>query len=661
MRTGDETVLCLRDLQVAYPQDGGYFPVLGGLTLTLGRGEIVSLLGESGSGKSTIAKALTGLLPPSARVGGGTLRLGSDAPLALAGGRVPWETLRGRRIALLYQDARLALNPLRTIGRHFRDVLLHHRLAAASEVRGIASSLLAALQFADPADTLARYPFELSGGMCQRVCIALALCLQPAVLIADEPTSALDTVSQREVLELLEAMRREQGLAVLLITHDIAVANAISDRVVVLHEGGIVEEGATREVLVRPQAAYTRRLLAARTQLAVPQASAETALAAAAETGGPLPGAAAAGPMVAAPGAAGHASAAPGAARDDSAAAGSPARPAAARGTALLEPAPPGRVSSASAARDFAAARSAPRPPAAARDAASPAAAARDSAPLSPADVDPAESHASAARSAARAPALREPVLEIAGLDKSFGRGRPVLHGIDLTLRRGEIVGILGQSGCGKSTLARCIAGLEMPDRGSILLQGAEIGRLRGRRRRDVCRRVQLVFQDARASLNPGRTALQLVQEPLQYLQLGSRQEREREAIFYLGEVGLAGDLLKRRPPELSTGQCQRIAIARALVLRPEVLICDEAVSALDMTVQAQIVSLLQALHVRHGFAMLMISHDIRVLRSLCHSIAVMQQGRFCELGPAQELLRDSRHPYTRLLVSCADEMEVGL
>ncbi|MFC4597166.1 ABC transporter ATP-binding protein [Cohnella hongkongensis] len=526
--------LQVQGLQVSYAHNGRFVPVLGDLSFSLGQGEIVSLLGESGSGKSTIAKALTGMLPPSAAIGGGRLTVGDGAPVDLAGVSVPWSRLRGKEIGLLFQDAQQALNPLLTVRAHFRESLRFHRLvSSAKEADGTAARLLSQLRFSDPAAVLDRYPFQLSGGMSQRVCLALALSLEPAVLIADEPTSALDTVSQREALDALRRVREELNVAVLFITHDIAAANAISDRILVLNRGAIEEEGEAGAVLSRPQAAYTRKLLASR-ELVAP------------------------------------------AARDSG-------------GT----PAP-------------------------------------------------------------------EPVLEVVRLEKSF-RQKQVLRQLDLTLHGREIVGILGQSGCGKSTLARCIAGLERPDGGRILYRGTDIDRLRGSARREMCRRIQLVFQDARASLNPRRTAVQLVQEPLRYLRIGRWREREALARMYLNEAGIAGELQDRRPPQLSTGQCQRIAIARALVLQPDVLICDEAVSALDMSVQAQILALLQRLHRQYGFAVIMISHDVRVLRSFCHSIAVMNEGSFCEVKPANALHLESRQPYTRLLLQCAGELERGL
>lgn len=528
-----ETVLQVKNLQVSYEQNHQMIPILNNLSFELRKGEIVALLGESGSGKSTIGKALTGLLPPSAHIGGGTLRLGSAFAADFAGKAVKWDRIRGRQLGMLFQDARQALNPVLKIKENFKESLLFHHLASYEQVVPLTNNLLRSLNFADGHNLLDRYPFQLSGGMCQRVCLALALSLKPAVIIADEPTSALDTVSQREVLALLKRMQEELGLTVLLITHDIAVANAISNRVIVLNKGIIEEEGDTKTVFANPQAAFTRHLLASRTHLTVPL-------------------------------------------------------------------------------------------------------------PIDAALQD------------------SEPLLEIIGLEKTFNPKKRVLQDVNLMLGKGEILGILGQSGCGKSTLARCLTGLEQPSQGQIMFRGKDITRLGRKEKRETCRHIQMVFQDARASLNPRRTAMQLVQEPLQYLKIGQKKEREALARFYLNEVGITGDAQNRRPPQLSSGQCQRIAIARALILEPDILICDEAVSALDMSVQAQILKLLHRLNKQFGFSIVMISHDIRVLQSLCQSIAVMNNGSICEVRPGA-LLHESKQSYTQLLLNCAFAMEDGL
>ncbi len=535
MHAASEAILIVEQLQVSYRSKEQARPILHGLNLTLHQGETVCLLGESGSGKSTLAKAITGLLPPSAQVGSGSLALAGGIAVDLAddngSGSIPWQRIRGTELALLFQDARQALNPVMTIGQHFKETLLDHRKAKPDEVESISCRLLRKLGFTDPLVLLSSYPFQLSGGMCQRICLAIALCLEPKVLIADEPTSALDTVSQREVLSLIRAMQLDLGLTVLLITHDLAVARAVSDRVIVLDQGRLVEQGSVQRVFSQPKALFTRQLLAYRSQVSAPAKLRST------------------------------------------------------------------RKSSAC-------------------------------------------------------------LLEVRRLHKSYDANQPIVRDASLTLDEQEIVGVLGQSGCGKSTLARCIAGLETPNAGSILLRGTDISGLQGKARREICRRIQMVFQDARASLHPGRTAQQLVQEPLQYLRIGNKQERIALASHYLQEVGIEGEAQYRKPPQLSTGQCQRIAIARALVLKPEVLICDEAVSALDVRIQAQILKLLKRLHKQYRFSILMISHDVSVLRSFCHHIAVMSDGRFQEGKQASVRLHESSQPHTQLLLRCAGDLE---
>jgi peptide/nickel transport system ATP-binding protein len=246
----------------------------------------------------------------------------------------------------------------------------------------------------------------------------------------------------------------------------------------------------------------------------------------------------------------------------------------------------------------------------------------------------------------------KESILEVEQLQKAYRSDVKILCDLDLNVNKREIIGILGQSGCGKSTLAKCIAGLEKPSSGSIKFLGRDITNLKGKARQEICRHIQIVFQDARASLNPRRNTLQLVQEPLKYLHIYTPKEREEKARFYLKQVGIDSETHILRPPQLSTGQCQRIAIARALILEPEILICDEAVSSLDMKVRMQILDLLEELHKKFEFSIIMISHDIEVVRSFCQIVAVMKDGCFCEVTPTEQLLTGNRHEYTQTLIN---------
>jgi peptide/nickel transport system ATP-binding protein len=497
--------------------------VLKGISFNLYSGKTLAILGESGSGKSTIARAMTGLLPVSANIKSGNVRYDDFFADLTATRPVNWREIRGSVFTMIFQDARLALDPLMTIGNHFKEILLFHQLAAVEDIESVSTEMLQKLNFTDTARILNAYPFQLSGGMCQRVYIALSLCLRPKVLIADEPTSAIDTVSQKETLDLIKHIQNEFKLAVLLITHDIAVARAVSDQVILLNKGIIEETGETKKIFLNPAASYTKELIASRARIE-------------------------------------H---------------------------------------------------------------------------IGCAEVP----HSS-------------PLLNIENLGKRFSpRKNHVLHDLNLELHEKEVIGILGQSGCGKSTLAKCIVGLEKPDSGKVLYRGNDITSLRGKTRHEICQHIQIVFQDARASLNPRHTALRLAREPLRYFNRGTRKEQEDKARYYLEQVGIDDNACNRRPPQLSTGQCQRIAIARALILEPDILVCDEAVSALDMSMQAQILMLLRDLHKRLGFSILMISHDIRILRNFCHLIAVMKDGKFCEINRANELLKESKDAYTQLLL----------
>lgn len=517
--------LSVEHLRVSYVQGKRRLPVLEDVSFVLNKGEIVTILGESGSGKSTCGKALMGVLPPSARIEGGKAELGDNIRIPFSAGGDGWEGVRGRRIAMVYQDAQLALNPVKTIRAHFQEAMKYHKLGTKKDIEQESHEMLKLLNFPDPERILESYSFELSGGMCQRVYIALILCLRPEVLIADEPTSALDVVSQKEVLRLIMAIKAKLQLSILLITHDIGVAYEMSDRVIVLEHGTIVEEGTAEEVLVHPGREYTKALMAARNLTSRPVAQQRNG----------------------------------------------------------------------------------------------------------------------------------EPLLRISGLSKTFGErgtGMRVLNHVDLELYQNEALGILGFSGCGKSTLARCVMGLEMPDGGQIFYHDKEITHLRGRKRGWLCQELQIVFQDARASLNPRRSALELVQEPLTYMRIGSGKEREQKACEYLRRVGIDEEAAQRKPPQLSTGQCQRIAIARALVVEPDVLVCDEAVSALDMILQKQILDLLLMLQVSLGFAVIMISHDIRVIRHFCERVAVMKAGHFVRVMSADELTIENSDGYTRELLT---------
>jgi len=499
------------------------------VSLVLRHDEILCVVGESGSGKSMMARAILGLFPsrhvkPSA---GRILYRGEDL-LATAPARL--RELRGSRIAMIFQEPMTALNPLLTIGRQVGEAIEIHQPIARDACRRRVLDLLAAMHLPDPARMFAAYPHEISGGQRQRAMIAMALALEPDILIADEPTTALDVTTQAQILALIREIQSTRRMAVMFITHDFGVVAEIANRIAVMQQGKLVEQGGRDAVLAHPREAYTRGLLAA-----VP---------------GLVPAASRAG-------------------LDDQALA-----------------------------------------------------------------------------------------MRVVGLDKTFGsrgllfgRAEPVhaVKHVAFTIRRGETLGIVGESGSGKSTVARCVARLIEPDGGEIRIGDVDFGRLPRRALREVRKRIQIVFQDPYASLDPRQTVGKLVAEGPIVHGTPARTAQQR-ALQLLDLVGLDARAADRYPHEFSGGQRQRIGLARALALDPEILIADEPVSALDVSVQAQVLRLLADIRDRLRLAMLFITHDLRVAAQVCDSIAVMRHGEIVEYGRTADVFAAPQHPYTREL-----------
>ncbi|HEY2345463.1 MAG TPA: ABC transporter ATP-binding protein [Xanthomonadaceae bacterium] len=512
----NDAELSLRDLRVSI-RGSERMPLPGPIDLAVAAGECVAIVGESGAGKSLTTLALLGLLPPtlqasgSLRVDGRNIALGSREHIAL----------RGRTIAWVPQDALAALHPLRSIGAMLREALRASGIARGSE-RTKTLELLERVGLPSAQALLDRRPHELSGGQRQRICIALALAGRPRILLADEPTSALDLRVGRGIVNLLDALRRDLGLALVLVSHDLPLVATLAQRVLVLHRGRCVETGATTGVFSRPSAPYTRALLAA-VELA--------------------------------------------------------GAPAARVGPMLL------------AAEDLAV-----RYPRAAHDA------------LKPTSI--------------------------------------VLH-------RGECLALVGESGSGKSTLARAaLRLLRASARGRIVLDGNDLNALGARALRPLRRRIGIVFQDPFASLDPRMTAAQIVAEPLRIHGIGDNALRHARAEELLRSVGLDASAMDRHPHQFSGGQCQRIAIARALATDPELLVCDEAVSALDARSRAAILQLLARLKSERGLAVLFITHDLDAARALADRIAVMHEGEIVETGDAKTVMAHPAHAYTRELLA---------
>jgi peptide/nickel transport system ATP-binding protein len=527
------TGLDLRDLTVALPAGGDRANAVERVSLAVARGEILCLLGESGSGKSVIAQTVMGLLPPALRATGGAIELDGENLLAATPERR--RALRGARMTMIFQEPMTALNPVMTCGAQIDELLAAHTDAPAAARRARTLEIFVQVRLPEPERIYASYPHQLSGGQRQRIVIAMALILKPTLVIADEPTTALDVTTQAEILRLVKSLQRELGTAVLFITHDFGVVAEVADRVAVLERGRLVEQGPAQQVLYSPREPYTQMLVAAVSSL--------------------VPGA-----------------------------------------------------------------------------------------------------HTTCG--------TMQTVLDVKGLAKIYRGGTFVRRGrdvqaavdVDLAVARGETVGVVGESGSGKSTVARCIARLIDASAGTMTLAGEPVP-LDRPPAREFRRRVQIVFQDPYRSLNPRRTAGDaIIEGPMNFA--ASRAAAWRRAEELMALVRLSPDALKRYPHEFSGGQRQRLAIARALALEPLLLICDEAVSALDVSVQAQILDLLEDIQARLQLALLFITHDLRVAARLCDRIVVMREGRIVEQGPTARLFGAPEHPYTQALLAAAPGRE---
>jgi peptide/nickel transport system ATP-binding protein len=531
MSSPEAPLLSVEALEVRF---GDHAPSVCGVDLTVRRGQTVAMVGESGSGKSTTAAAILGLLPTGGRITAGHIVF--DGRDITAADRRTLRSIRGRGIGYVPQDPMTNLNPVWKVGFQIREALRAN--TDNRETRRRALQLLAEAGMPNPVQQAGRYPHQLSGGMCQRALIAIGLAGRPKLLIADEPTSALDVTVQRQVLDHLQQLTDQLGTALLLITHDLALAAERAESVVVIHRGVVVESGAAQAILQDPQHEYTRRLVAAAPSLTA-RSSART------------------------------------------------------RSRTADEPSD---------------------------------------------DILVASELTKVYRESHGAPWRRA---EFRAVDA-----------VSFRVRRASTLAIAGESGSGKSTVARMVLGLLQTTSGSVVFDGTPIApRMDRNQALAFRRRVQPVFQNPYSSLDPMYSVFRAIEEPLRVHRVGDRKQRERAVRELVDHVALPSSVLGRLPRELSGGQRQRVAIARALALRPEVLVCDEAVSALDVLVQAQILDLLAELQNELGLTYLFISHDLAVIRQIADNVLVMRAGRVVEQAPTEELFTRPRHDYTRQLL----------
>jgi peptide/nickel transport system ATP-binding protein len=565
-------LLDIRNLTVEFATRRGTVRAVENIDIAIGKHETVGIVGESGSGKSVTSYAVMRILDAAARTAAGSITF-TGIDLAAAPESAV-RSLRGREMSMIFQNPRAALNPIRKVGHQIEDVLLEHLQASPEDAREKAIAALEQVRIARPEERYHAYPFELSGGMCQRIVIALAIACRPRLLIADEPTTGLDVTTQKAVMELIVELTRERGMATILITHDLGLAAAYCERILVMQKGRVVEAADAKAIFASPQHAYTRKLMRAT----------------------PRPGATLRG---------------------------------------LLSDNPP------------------------------------------PAPV----SHS---RSPARA-ADTEPLLVVENLVKAYpreGAGGTLkrlftrrtrsdeetafraVDGISFTLGRGETLGLVGESGCGKSTTSMMITRLADATSGRILFAGEDIGAIPARKfaASPMRRRIQMVFQDPTDSLNPRFTAARAIADPILrmgrlMMATGEERARKKDALRARIDslarlVGLPVELLDRFPHQLSGGQKARVGIARAIALEPDIVILDEPTAALDVSVQAVVLNLLDDLKARLGMSYLFVSHDLNVVRLLCDRVIVMKAGRIVEQGATETVLAAPREAYTRELLA---------
>ena len=592
----------IEQLRTVLDTPAGAVRAVDGVTFELRRGECFALVGESGCGKSMTALSIMRLLPEVGRIAGGRVRLDGIDLLALP--EAAMRAVRGRRVAMIFQEPSTALNPVLTVGRQIVEVMERHGGKEKGN-REKALELLRSVGIADAQRRFDQYPFELSGGQKQRVMIAAALAVDPEILIADEPTTALDVTIQAQILELLKKLQQERGMALLLITHDLGIVARMAHRVAVMYAGEIVELAPRDSFFRSPQHPYSQKLFAA---LPSPQRRAgELAM-----IRGQVP------PLTRA---FGHCRFAE---RCDAVFAR--CRQAAPE---LLEPLP-GHLARCHL---------------------------REAGPATPRKASEEVTITGEAEAPGRT------LLEVKDLKVHFPIRRGMLKrtvghvkavdGVSFELAAGRTLALVGESGCGKTTTGKAILKLIAPTGGEVRFDGQVISSLSRAALRPRRSAMKIVFQDPYGSLNPRMRVADILLEGMRSLGVCAHdEERLARLRDLLGEVGLPLDALGRYPHEFSGGQRQRIAIARALAVNPRLIVCDEPTSALDVSVQAQILNLLRALQRRLGIAYLFITHNIAVVDYLAHEVAVMYQGKIVEHGTAQEVLRSPRHPYTRELLS---------
>jgi peptide/nickel transport system ATP-binding protein len=636
-------VLQITDLHTEIRLRDATVRAVDGVSLTVAAGECLGLVGESGSGKTMTARSVLRLLPAGGVITGGSILLDGTDLTNLS--ERSMQAVRGNDVGMVFQDPTSCLDPTTTIGRQIAESVVVHKGANRQAAAARAVEMLRLVRMPEPERATGMYPHQLSGGMQQRAMIAAALACEPRLLIADEPTTALDVTIQREILELIDDLRAQLGMAVILVTHDLGVIAGRTERVAVMYGGRIIEQAATSALFAGPRHPYTEALFDALPEMAGPASKSLYSI-----PGRP--------PDLITP---------------TSGCAFAPRCRYARDWCGSREPALDGDHPGHTYACFFpigvtAAAAGAGPGGAGGRQLVSTWAGRLPADATAPAGRMPADRAATdraaaggAAVGGAAAAGAGEPLLRVAGLVKDYQVRRGVLGrpagvvsavaGVSFELAAGQTFGLVGESGCGKTSIARLLVGLEQATAGSIVLSGAELATLSPRQLRRHRPGIQLMFQDAFASLDPRMRVGSILREPLAIQRTVRRRGHRRQVARILDEVGLPADAARRYPREFSGGQRQRLALARALIQRPGLIVADEPVSALDVSVQAQILNLMRKLQRQYGLSYLFISHDLSVVRYMADSIGVMYFGKLVEVGPAEEVCTTPAHPYTAGLI----------
>ncbi|MFP4212314.1 MAG: dipeptide ABC transporter ATP-binding protein [Alkalispirochaeta sp.] len=600
MRT--EPILDVRNLDVVYKTLTEQVVAVKGVTFSVGEREALGIIGESGCGKSTLSYAILDYLPANGKSSGEILFKGENL---LDKSAKEMEQYRGNRIAMVYQNPYSSLNPSLTIGYQLEEVTMFHRGYSRKEARELAIQTLTDLYIGDAQGTVKRYPHQISGGMQQRICIAMALLCRPDLMILDEPTTALDVTTEAVILDIIAELKEKYDMSMIYISHDIGVINKVSDRVAVMYRGEIVETGAQKTLFETPKHPYTRALIncipragVVKEKMTLNTIPGYVKRRSATETGCPF------------------------VERCEKRAPGCEER----YGMKEVEP---GHFSACD--RAYA--------------------------------TDVADRELTAPVGITMK--AGEPLMEIQSLSKFYGppkRRVRALDGVDLVLRRHTVLGVVGESGCGKSTMGHTVSGLFQPTDGKIIFDGTDISVSWRKRNRQTLREIQLIFQNPGRSLNPSFTIEQIIGRPMKkLLGIQSKTERRKRIIDILNKVDLGEEYINRKPRQLSGGEKQRAALARAFSISPDLLVCDEPTSALDASVQASVLNLLVNLQRDSGAAYIFISHDLNVINYLSDTIMVMYLGKICEYGTKSEVVGSPRHPYTEALLSAVPDVDPSL